>query len=134
MVMASKIKYLLLDLDGTLIQFDIDIFIQEYLSLVQKQFSHYACAKSVPEWILKGTEIMLSDVGTMTNKEKFLHYFGDKTGLSEEKIWEIFIHFYKNDYEQIKSITKPIAGARNDFRSCPDQRIHVNYCYPTGFS
>ena len=108
--MNSKIKYLLLDLDGTLIHFDINIFIREYLRLIQKQFSHYSYAKFVPEWIMKGTEMMLSNEGTVTNKERFLGYFCSRTGMSESEIWEIFLHFYKNDYEQILSI----LGAMNN--------------------
>jgi FMN phosphatase YigB (HAD superfamily) len=110
--MESKIKYLLLDLDGTLIQFDIDVFIQEYLRLIQKQFSHYSFANFVPEWIMTGTDIMLSDLETITNKEKFLRFFCQKTGLFENEIWEIFLHFYNEDYEHIKEITKPIPGAK----------------------
>ena len=110
--MDSKIKYLLLDLDGTLIHFDIDVFIREYLRLIQKQFSHYSFAKFVPEWIMQGTEMMLSNEKTMTNKDKFLHFFCAKTGMPEEEIWEIFLQFYKKDYEQIKSITTPVDGAK----------------------
>ncbi len=111
--MESKIKYLLLDLDGTLIQFDIDVFIQEYLRFIQKQFSHFSFVKFVPEWILDGTEVMLNSIKTMTNKDKFLYYFQNRSGLSESEIWEIFLHFYNTDYNQLKEITQPIEGARS---------------------
>lgn len=121
MSITSKIKYLLLDLDGTLIHFDIDIFIREYLRLIQKQFSAYSYAKSVPEWIMMGTERMLSDVETITNKEKFLHYFCEKSGLSAKEVWEIFLHFYENDYDKIKDITSPVPGALNFLESAREK-------------
>jgi FMN phosphatase YigB (HAD superfamily) len=112
MFTETKIKYLLLDLDGTLVEFDIDVFIREYLRLIQNQFSNYTFAKSVPKWIMTGTDIMLNNLETITNKEKFLGYFSRKTGLSEDEIWEIFLHFYQNDYEQIKTISAPVLGAK----------------------
>ena len=111
--MPNNIKYLLFDLDDTLIRFDLNTFIQNYLRLIQNNFSHLVYAKSVPEWILGGTNEMLNSVKTITNKEKFLNYFQAKSGLSEGEIWEIFLHFYNTDYNQLKKITKPVGGAKS---------------------
>ena len=46
----------------------------------------------MPEWVLGGTGVMLNTIETITNKDKFLHYFQTKSGLSESEIWEIFLH------------------------------------------
>ena len=73
--MIKNVKYLLFDLDGTLIDFDLNMFIQNYLRLIQDNFSHTSYARSVPEWIMAGTGEMLSSVETITNKEKFLRFF-----------------------------------------------------------
>ena len=110
--MLNNIKYLLLDLDGTLIHFQIDKFIHQYLQLIQQHFSHLPYAKTVPQWILEGTEKMLSNEGSTTNKEKFSNFFQAKTGMTEEEIWEIFLHFYETDYNNLQRITRPIDGAR----------------------
>ena len=110
--MQKKFKYLLIDLDGTLIHFDLRTFIAEYLRLIQSYFSKYSFASSVPEWIMEGTEQMLTNEGTMTNKEIFLSGFRQKTGLSEQEIWAKFLHFYQADYNQLKAITRPVPGAR----------------------
>jgi len=111
--MVNSIKYLLLDLDGTLIKFDLNLFIQNYLRLIQGSFSHLSCAKSVPDWILGGTGVMLNSIKTITNKDKFLQYFQEKSGLAESEIWEIFLHFYNTDYNKLKEITQPIVGAKS---------------------
>jgi len=111
--MKNNIKYLLFDLDGTLIKFDLNTFIQNYLRLIQNSFSHVVFAKSVPEWILGGTDEMLTSVKTITNKDKFLQYFQAKSGLSESEIWEIFLHFYNTEYNKLKEITQPIEGAKS---------------------
>ena len=111
-MMTNTIKILLFDLDGTLIKFDINTFIQKYLLLIQDYFSHLPYARSVPDWILGGTGVMLNSVETVTNKEKFLRYFQHRSGLSENEIWEIFLHFYNTDYNRLKEITRPMKGAK----------------------
>lgn len=110
--MVKPVKYLFLDLDGTLINFNLKIFIQKYLHLIQDNFAHLLFAKSVPDWIMTGTGIMLSSVETITNKDKFVHYFKKKSGMSEKEIWEIFLHFYNTDYNKLEEITKPMPGAK----------------------
>ena len=110
--MFNNIKFLLLDLDGTLLSFDLNTFISEYLRLAQQHFSHILTAKSVPEWIMAGTNIMLTSVETITNKDKFVRCFQSKSGMSEEEIWEIFVHFYQTDYDRLQSITVPVPGAK----------------------
>ncbi len=84
--MINAIEYLHLDLDGTLIQFNLNPFIREYLGQIQRHFSHFPFAKFVPGRILKGTEKMLSNKKTMTNKQVFLDYFQQKSALSEEEM------------------------------------------------
>lgn len=119
--MFGNIKYLLLDLDETLLSFDLNMFISEYLRLIQRHFSHITEAKSVPEWILTGTNIMLTNLETTTNKDKFVYYFQSRSGMSENEIWEIFLQFYQTDYNQLQSITKPVTGAKKFVESARAQ-------------
>ena len=116
----NNIKFLLLDLDGTLIQFDPNLFIKRYLELIQVHFSEYTYAKSVPQWIMEGTKQMLSNDGTITNKERFLDYFQNKSALSEQKIWEIFTQFYATGFNQLRQITTPMKGAKEFCENCLD--------------
>jgi FMN phosphatase YigB (HAD superfamily) len=123
--MVKTIQYLLLDLDGTLIKFDLNTFIQNYLRLIQDYFSHLPYASSVPEWILGGTSVMLNSVKTITNKEKYLNYFQEKSGLSESEIWEIFIHFYNTDYNKLEEITEPMDGAESFLKLAIERGYHL---------
>jgi FMN phosphatase YigB (HAD superfamily) len=123
--MNNTIKDLLIDLDGTLIQFDLNTFIRNYLYLIQNSFSNLSFAKYVPEWVLGGTDAMLNSVETITNKDKFLNYFQEKSGLSESEIWEIFLHFYNTDYNQLRGITQPVEGAKSFLEAAVSNKFNL---------
>ncbi len=46
----------------------------------------------MPGWILDRKKTILNRLKTVTNNDKILQYFQDKSGLSESEIWEIFLH------------------------------------------
>ena len=104
--MKSAIKFLLLDLDGTLIHFDMNEFVARYLSLIKKHFSHHSWSGHVPEWILAGTDLMLTNSGPDSNQVVFLNFFSEKSGLDHEQIWNHFIRFYQSDFDQLRMITE----------------------------
>jgi FMN phosphatase YigB (HAD superfamily) len=91
----------------------MNIFIEKYLSLIQKQFSDQPFAKSIPDWLLEGTYLMLQNDGSQTNKEKFLRFFKEKSGMSEEEIWGRFLTFYQGEFNQLRKITTPVPQAAN---------------------
>ena len=82
-------EYLLIDLDGTLIKFDLDAFIERYLNLIRKHLSDKPFVDEVPLWILQGTDLMLKNNGSVTNREKFLNYFKEQSGMPEQEIWSL---------------------------------------------
>ena len=55
MNLSRRIKYLLFDLDGTLLHFDLDEFVSGYLHLIQQQFDEFQWKDRVSDWILAGT-------------------------------------------------------------------------------
>jgi len=71
----NKYRYLLVDLDGTLVHFNTDEFIKLYLEKIIRHFDNYPFAKRVPEWILEGIQQMLNNDGIKTNRRRFAEYF-----------------------------------------------------------
>lgn len=87
----TGIKYLLLDLDGTLLNFDQRIFVDQYLKLVTAYFRDYNNLPDIADWVLEGTVKMLGNKGPLTNLDLFLNYFSEKSGLPPKEIWKRFI-------------------------------------------
>jgi len=100
----SRITHLLLDLDGTLLHFDLDIFISRYLELIKSYFPEYQNKGLISSWILEGTSRMLNNEGEVTNRKVFLDYFCGQSGLSREVVWQRFISFYENDFNRLERI------------------------------
>ncbi len=46
----------------------------------------------MPGWILDRKKTILNRLITVTNNDKILQYFQNKSALSEGEIWEIFLH------------------------------------------
>jgi HAD superfamily hydrolase (TIGR01549 family) len=109
----TGIKYLLLDLDGTLLNFDQRIFVDRYLKLVIMHFSDHRNLSDIPDWILEGTGKMLGNKGPLTNLEVFLNYFSDRSGLPQKEIWRRFISFYENDFDRMETIVRQNPDAKN---------------------
>ena len=104
--LSDKIKYLLFDLDGTLLHFDLDEFVAGYLSLIRQEFKSYPWGDKVSEWILTGTDLMLNNNGSKTNQAIFLEYFTKKTGLSAKEVWSKFMTFYAQKFDDLQTISQ----------------------------
>ena len=109
--LSDKIKYLLFDLDGTLLHFDLDEFVTGYLSLIVEEFKSYSWREKVSEWILTGTDLMLNNNGSKTNQEIFLDYFTKKSGLSANDLWSKFMTFYEQKFDDLQTISQQDEGA-----------------------
>ena len=105
MTELKKIDTLLLDLDGTLLHFDLDDFIQGYLEMIREQFSRYSWTDQVAQWIMEGTGLMLNNNGLQTNRDVFLQYFHRMSGLDDREIWQNFMDFYHNKFDRLQEIS-----------------------------
>ena len=108
---SRRIKYLLFDLDGTLLHFDLDEFVSGYLHLIQQQFDEFQWKNKVSEWILAGTELMLNNDGVRTNRAVFLEYFVKKSGLAEDEVWSYFMEFYEQKFDNLQKISQQDENA-----------------------
>jgi FMN phosphatase YigB (HAD superfamily) len=109
----TKINYLLFDLDGTLLHFNMNEFIEQYLGLIKNHFADVGEAQNIPAWILQGTDLMLRNNGERLNSEIFLEFFSARSGLPETLVWQRFLNFYQTDFGTLMGLTKSVTAARS---------------------
>lgn len=97
------IKTVLFDLDGTLLPMDLEKFIEAYFGgLVKKLVPHGYEPKLLINGIGAGIKAMVANDGSVTNEEVFWKSFSAIVGESVREDEEIFLDFYKNEFQKVK--------------------------------
>ncbi|QNM05612.1 HAD family hydrolase [Qiania dongpingensis] len=108
-----RIDTILFDLDGSLLPMDQDEFIKRYMGALGRTFAPSGYdPKQLTSSVWKGTEAMVRNDGTMSNRERFWNVFSQVMGremLSEEPVFE---QFYREQFGEAKAATvfQPLAG------------------------
>lgn len=100
-------KALLFDLDGTLLPNDFNLFIRQYFQLLAEKTSHLVEPKKLISQMLLALKAMEEnqDAGK-TGQEVFSKNFFPHLEVEEEKLFNAFMHFYEDDFPQLKAYTK----------------------------
>ena len=94
-------KYVLFDLDGTLLPLDTDGFINGYLKALSKKMANYIEPDVFVPKLLKATEAMVLNLEDKTNEEVFAEHFFKDSPESKVSILEQFEEFYLNEFKSL---------------------------------
>ena len=108
----GQLKAILFDLDGTLIDVDLDQFIPGYLKLLANSVAHLIPPKKMVPAILKASEFVNRNDGKISNEEAFSKAFFPVEGYEKEDIQPLFDKFYEEDFKKLKKFTKKKPEAR----------------------
>lgn len=98
-------KIILFDLDGTLLPMDQDEFTRTYFKLLAKKMEAYGYeAKALVDAIWLGTAAMVRNDGSCTNEQAFWKKFSEIYGQKGMDDMPIFDEFYRNDFQQARSV------------------------------
>ncbi|MHA2106043.1 MAG: HAD family hydrolase [Candidatus Hodarchaeales archaeon] len=115
---------LLFDFDNTLLLLDEEKFVKHYFSLAAKSFSDKLPLEQFIDHMSQSTLVMASNKdGKKTNLERFLIDFENRSGINRDDIFTKFIEFYTNEFNSVKSVTKPHPYAK----VCLEKAIDKNY-------
>lgn len=100
-----KITTVLFDLDGTLLPMEQEDFVKVYFSSLAKKLAPYGYeSEKLVASIWAGTKQMVMNDGKVTNEKAFWNKFCEIYGEDAIKDEPIFAEFYKNEFNNVKSI------------------------------
>ncbi|HHZ13876.1 MAG: HAD family hydrolase [Caldicoprobacterales bacterium] len=93
----------LFDLDGTLLPFDIDEFIQIYFREMGKHFHDMIDGELLAEYIMTSTEAMIKNLEPLSNEEKFMLHFSKLVGEDDLAVYKSrFDQFYDDKFDLVR--------------------------------
>jgi len=107
------LKNVLLDLDDTLLDTNIDNFLPHYFKALGEKLSEFLPPDIVINLVLQATRKMMTNIDPgLTNENVFAANFFPHIPFSEEKIKAKITDFYEMEFPKLKIHTSAISGVR----------------------
>lgn len=106
-------KAILFDLDGTLLDIDMDFFLTKYFEEMGRMAMVSGCCDSrqLVAQILESTEVMIKDLNPRTsNEEVFMQHFFSCLETDEVRMRDFFDEFYCTGFPRLKEYCRPFKG------------------------
>ncbi|MCL2081701.1 MAG: HAD family hydrolase [Oscillospiraceae bacterium] len=105
------IEAVLLDLDGTLLRFNQEVFVRAYFKELKKVFVKLNVDADVAvNAVWAGTKTMALNDGSVLNSERFWHTFSKQMNLYGQQLKTVedaCNSFYQNEFSSLKTILPP---------------------------
>jgi len=95
------LKAVLLDLDNTLVLFDELKYYEAYFKKLNSFFDDDFTPDELKERVINGTMALRFNNGEKTNRQCFLEIFADSLDADHSLLWERFMAFYREAYDDI---------------------------------
>lgn len=105
------IKTVFLDLDGTLLPMDQDLFTKAYFKALTQHMAAYRNPDELIKAVWVGTEAMIRNDGKETNETVFWKTYTSIFGSDSRSDLELFTAFYEQHFDNLKSVCMPTPDA-----------------------
>lgn len=103
----------LFDLDGTLLDIDMDFFLPQYFGEMGRMAAQRGCCdpQLLVDQILRSTEVMIQDSDpASSNEEVFMEHFFRSLDTDEEQMRAFFAEFYRVGFPRLHKFSRPFQG------------------------
>ncbi len=104
--MSRQFQAILFDLDGTLLDSNMETFLPHYLQRLAARVAHLAPPKAFIAHLLRATQAMVVNDGRAANAEVFAGAFYPFAGRTRAELEPIFEAFYTEDFPQLSELTR----------------------------
>lgn len=131
-----SIKYVLFDLDGTLLPMDQNVFVKVYFGKIVEKFTPLGYEpERLIDTIWKGIKAMVKNDGSVINESLFWESFVEEYGEEKLKDRPYFDEFYHIEFDEVKSACGYNPEAAATVRAIKDRGLKValatNPVFPT---
>ncbi len=107
-------KNLLIDLDDTLLENNMDTFAPGYYNLLSKSLAEFCPPDRLFPALMAGTKaMMLNTDPSKTLETAFDEIFYPQIGINKPDIAPKILSFYENEFNLLQNLTKPIPEAKS---------------------
>lgn len=107
------VRWILFDLDGTLLGLDIDAFVPFYFEALARHFDGILPGGTLVEAVLASTAVMVADRDpSRSNAEVFWDSFLGRVGVTRDRLDPLFEAFYRDEFPRLGYLARPLPEAR----------------------
>jgi len=123
--MNTQIRAILFDLDGTLLDNDISVFLAHYIPALANHMAAWVPpARFIPA-LTRASEVMQANDGRDTNQEVFAQAFFPVLGRTREELEPVFMDFYSREFPKLQRYTRRKPEARAAVQAAFDRGCDV---------
>ncbi len=104
--MHKQIQAVLFDLDGTLLDTNMNVFLPHYFKALSARMAHILPPDKFIACLIQASEAMIANDGRDTNQAVFEAAFFPLLGRSQQELEPIFTDFYARDFPKLRQHTR----------------------------